>query len=202
MATLDALLTRLSADPGTRGRQFERICKWYLLTDLKGSFIRIRLPTCGFSPSGVGLPFGSRWAFGLSKGPPALAPKRSGFLLLRTPRCHEDGGPSARLATGSHIAGDSEDAGHEPNRSVCTLQDHRLGRCDLGRPRGRRGPRPDRPRERFDRGHGPGRSEEMARRRRGRRVGRQLRGDHQDRPGDRLGDGHLRRHGFYPQNRL
>jgi superfamily II DNA or RNA helicase len=33
VGTLQALLSRLDADPGIRGRQFEHICKWYLDTD-------------------------------------------------------------------------------------------------------------------------------------------------------------------------
>ncbi len=39
-----------------------------------------------------------------------------------SPRPRGQGSPSTRLATGRHIAGDSEDTGHEPNRSFCTLQ--------------------------------------------------------------------------------
>ena len=33
MATLPALLARLDPDPGRRGRQFERVCAWYLTHD-------------------------------------------------------------------------------------------------------------------------------------------------------------------------
>ncbi len=61
-----------------------------------------------------------RWDFGLGKGPPALAPNAQA-RLLRTPRGHVDRGPQRLPATGRHIACDSEDAGHEPNRSFCTL---------------------------------------------------------------------------------
>src|SRR3954454_2468382 len=35
MATLEELLTALDPEPGRRGRQFERICKWWLENEPK-----------------------------------------------------------------------------------------------------------------------------------------------------------------------
>jgi hypothetical protein len=43
------------------------------------------------------------------------------LFLFRTRVATLEGVPSARLATRRHIAGDSEDAGYEPNRRFCTL---------------------------------------------------------------------------------
>lgn len=90
---------------------------------LKGSFIRIRLPTCGFSASGVGQLFGESGRTLALVRVVKLSTKRSGFACSGLPAATWTGAPRARLATGRHVAGDSEDAGHEANRSFCTLQD-------------------------------------------------------------------------------
>ena len=74
------------------------------LRPLKGSFIGIRLPTCGFSACGgwARCP-ATQWDFGLGIGSPALTPNAQASTCSGPPR-HVNRVPSASLATGRYIS--------------------------------------------------------------------------------------------------